>query len=180
MRQIENAPGVRAVFPRRSMPSEENAPGKRLTLREIFSKIINLNKFQRDPAEKGNAGCERKERAVKMKERFRDLKLTLTPLFHCLLLVLAAFVLGIAPLAALVLNLKRLRWLWLPLFAAYWLFLSMVGRQLARRREMIQERFLYGDELFFQLYPHFRRMEELKKRCRAWWDHLLPHRRKGD
>lgn len=110
---------------------------------------------------------------MRMKERWKDILLTLTPLFHCFLLVTAAFVLGVAPLAALVLNLKRLRWLWLPLFAAYVLFLSMVGRQLARRREMIQERFLYGDELFFRLYPHFKRMEERKKRLRAAGQKIL-------
>ena len=102
-----------------------------------------------------------------MKRRFRDFILTVTPLFQSYLIALAAFVFAALPVALVIINLKRLGWLWLPLFITYWTLLSVVYRLIILHREKREERFLYGDELYFQLYPRDRRREEHKMQRKA-------------
>lgn len=102
-----------------------------------------------------------------LKIRFRDFVLVITPLFQSYLIALVAFVFVVLPVALIMCNLKLLRWRWLPAFFAYWLFLRMVYRLVIRHRRMREERFLYGDELFFQLYPRAKRAEERKLRRKA-------------
>jgi hypothetical protein len=98
-----------------------------------------------------------------LKIRFRDFVLVITPLFQSYLIALVAFVFVVLPVALIMCNLKLLRWRWLPAFFAYWLFLRMVYRLVIRHRRMREERFLYGDELFFQLYPKEKLREERRR-----------------
>lgn len=102
-----------------------------------------------------------------LKRRFRGFLLTVTPLFQSYLIALAAFVFVVLPVAFVIINLKRLGWLWLPLFITYWLLLSVVYRLIILHREKREERFLYGDELYFQLYPRDWRREERKMQRKA-------------
>ena len=114
-----------------------------------------------------------------LKEWFSDLGLTLGPLGHCLLIAFFAFIGDVIPVAYIFTHLETLRYFWIPLLVAYWLLLSVVARQLIRRRELIEERFLYGDELFFQVYPRLKRAEERKQRRRAWLNERLTRIREG-
>ncbi len=98
----------------------------------------------------------------RVKKSFRDFILTATPLFQGYLIALVAFVFVVLPVAFIIINLKWLGWLWLPLFITYWALLSVVYRLIILHREKREERFLYGDELYFQLYPRDRRREERK------------------
>ena len=68
------------------------------------------------------------------------------------------------PVALIICNLKLLRWLWLPIFLLYWLALIMVYWMIVRHREKREERFLYGDELYFKLYPRDKLKEERRLR----------------
>ena len=109
-----------------------------------------------------------------LKERFQDAVLTVTPVFQCLLIFFTAVLFVGIPAVLLFTNLKTLGIFWIPVLIVYWTFLSVVARQVVRRKEMMVERFLYGDELFFQVYPHFKRVEERKMRRKAWLErHLL-------
>ena len=116
----------------------------------------------------------------RIKERIKDSFLPLVPVLQCFLVAIFTLLFAILPIAFLFTHLKMLGYFWLPLLIAYYLFLSVVSRQVIRRREMIEERFLYGDELFFQLYPHFKRVEERKKRLKAMWNHFISHLKKND
>lgn len=100
-----------------------------------------------------------------MKSRFRDIFLPFVPLLHCFAIVIATFLLVIVPVACVIMNLKTLGIFWLPVLLLYWLFLSVASRQVIVYREIMQERYLYGDdELFFEVYPHFKRIEDRGKR----------------
>ena len=119
------------------------------------------------------------ERSVqRMKKRLKDLVLILTPVFQCYLIALFAFLFGVLPIAFVFLNMKKIGIFWLPIVFAYFLLLSVVARQLARQKELIEERALYGDELFFQVYPRLKKVEERKLRRKAWLESHLTHGRK--
>ena len=102
-----------------------------------------------------------------MKEYWKDLALRGTPLFHCFLMAVFALTFGVLPIVLVIFYMKTLGILWLPLVMVYWLLLSVAARQVFRLRELRKERFLYGDELFFQLYPRLKRAEERKMRREA-------------
>jgi hypothetical protein len=114
----------------------------------------------------------------KAKEFFQNMILILSPVCHCMLVVLATFLLVILPVALILTNLDVLGILWLPIFCMHWLFLSVMARQVYRYQEMQAERFIYGDELFFEAYPRMKKLEDRKKRFEAWRKSLFS--RKND
>lgn len=121
------------------------------------------------------------KRAGKLiKEWLKDAVLVLTPPFQCLLAVLATAVFAVLPVVLVFSNFETLGILWLPILMVYTLFLSIVVRQVYRYQEMQAERFIYGDEMFFEAYPHFKKIEERKKRFKAWRKSLLPRKKEGN
>lgn len=109
-----------------------------------------------------------KKAGLMLKGKIADIILVLTPPFQCLLVVFATAVFAVMPVVLVFSNFKVLGYFWLPILLAYTVFLSVVVRQIYRYQEMQAERFIYGDELFFEAYPHFKKIEERKKRFKAW------------
>lgn len=103
-----------------------------------------------------------------IKEFFKVAVLVLTPVFQCLLAVLATAVFAILPVVLVFSNFETLGILWLPILFVYTLFLSVVCWQIYRYQEMQAERFIMGDEVFFEAYPRFKKFEERKKKFKAW------------
>ncbi len=105
---------------------------------------------------------------ARIKVASRNFILTVTPLVHGYLIALVAFCFVVMPVALIICNLKLLRWFWLPIFLLYWLALSVVYWLIIRHREKREERFLYGDDLYFRLYPRDKIREErrLKRMAR--------------
>ncbi len=112
-----------------------------------------------------------------MKRPIRERLLPLVPLLHAVLLAIAALLFVVAPAALILVNAKKLGYLWLPIMLVYAVFLCLVAYQLYRRVELLQERFYYGDEKFFQLYPRLRHYEVRKQRWRAFVERHLARRR---
>lgn len=124
----------------------------------------------------GDAAPSPAKRAYKeIKEFFKVAILVLTPPFQCLLVVFATAVFAILPVVLVFSNFETLGIFWLPILLAYTVFLSVVVRQVYRYQEMQAERFIYGDELFFEAYPHFKKIEERKKRFKAWRKKIFSH-----
>lgn len=109
-----------------------------------------------------------KKAGTLLKNWFKDVILVLTPSFQCLLAVFATNLLAVMPVVIVFSNFETLGIFWLPILLSYTLLLSVVVRQVYRYQEMQAERFIYGDELFFAAYPHFKRLEDRKLRLKAW------------
>ena len=108
-----------------------------------------------------------------VKEWFENVVLVFTPIFHCLLAAGAALLLAVFPVMYVFSNFETLGILWLPLLFAWALFLSILTWQVYRIRELQVERFIYGDEVFFEAYPRMKKLEERKKKFKVWKKRLL-------
>lgn len=113
---------------------------------------------------------------MKMKERWKDLFIAFIPLLWCIPIALGTVLLA-SPVAVIFYNMDVLGIFWTPALLAYALFLSVLVRQINRRKEYREERQMYGDELFFEAYPHMKRAEERRLRFKAWLDRRLVSRK---
>ncbi len=108
-----------------------------------------------------------------MKQLFKNLLLTLTPLFHGFLLVAVALFFVVLPTYLVLINADVLGYFWLPIILSYCILLVVVTWQLYRRFELLEERPHFTEEEFYVRYPHLKRMEERKKRRLALWSALV-------
>ncbi|MBO4914160.1 MAG: hypothetical protein J5449_03055 [Oscillospiraceae bacterium] len=97
---------------------------------------------------------------MKSKQSFKDRFLPLVPLLQLYPIAIGSVLLA-SPIALVFYYMKELGILWIPVLCVYWIFLSLAVRQVLIYREMQEARFIIADdELFFKVYPNFKRVEK--------------------